>query len=158
MRVFVTGGSGFIGGAVVRQLVRRGHEVVSPARSEAGAVLARRNGAEVILGDMNEREALERGLAGAQAVVHAASPASADRPPRGQGWEAVIAEKVQATELLAESALRARVQVFVMSGGARVARPGEPGGWVNEAIPPTIHSPVSRLLLDPENAIRLARL
>ena len=158
MRVFVTGGSGFIGGAVVRQLVRRGHRVTSLARTEAGAEVVRRNGAEVVPGDMNDREALERGMAGAQAVVHAASPASAERPPRGKGWQAVIAEKVQATELLAEAALRNRVEVFVMSGGARVARPAEPGGWVNEAIPPAIHSPVSRLLLDPENVVRLARL
>jgi nucleoside-diphosphate-sugar epimerase len=157
MRVFVTGAAGFIGGAVVRQLVRRGHEVAGLARDAESAAAVQRNGATPVVGDMNDQATLERGLLNAQAVVHAASPAPPTGPFQRGRWHTLIEQKTQATELLVESALRARVQVFVMTGGAQVARPREPGGWVNETVPPGSHSPVSRWVLDPENVVRLAR-
>lgn len=52
MRIFVTGGSGFVGGALVRRLVADGHQVTALARSEASAERVRASGAEAVRGDL----------------------------------------------------------------------------------------------------------
>jgi nucleoside-diphosphate-sugar epimerase len=73
MRVFVTGGTGFIGGHVVRQLRDRGDDVVAWVRSpEKGASLAAL-GAELREGDLSDRAALAAGMAGCDAVIHGAA-------------------------------------------------------------------------------------
>ena len=72
MRVFVTGASGFIGSAVVRELKGAGHAVVGLARSEASAGALARAGAEVALGDLTRPETLSAPAAQADAVIHLA--------------------------------------------------------------------------------------
>jgi dihydroflavonol-4-reductase len=71
-RVFVTGGSGFIGGALVKRLVERGDEVVALARSDAAAAAVEARGARVIRGDGLDQAALVRGMDGCSAVFHVA--------------------------------------------------------------------------------------
>ena len=73
MKVFVTGGTGFIGGHVVRQLRERGDEVVAWVRNpEKGASLAAL-GAELRTGDLSDRAALAAGMEGCDAVIHGAA-------------------------------------------------------------------------------------
>lgn len=72
MRVFVTGGSGFVGAELVPELVRAGHRVLGLARSEASAQKLRAAGAEVHRGDLADLDGLRRGALEADAVVHAA--------------------------------------------------------------------------------------
>jgi len=73
MKVFVTGGTGFIGGHVVRQLRERGDEVVAWVRNRGKAAPLAALGAELREGDLSDRAALAAGMEGSDAVIHGAA-------------------------------------------------------------------------------------
>jgi nucleoside-diphosphate-sugar epimerase len=73
MRVFVTGGTGFIGGHVARELRERGDEVVCLVRNREKARSLAELGCELIQGDLSDAAALRQGMDGCDAAIHGAA-------------------------------------------------------------------------------------
>jgi len=111
MKVFVTGGTGFIGGEVVRQLRDRGDDVVclvrNPEKGKAVAAL----GCELAAGDLGDEAAIAAGMAGCDAVIHAAAVYEIGIPAKERPamWEANVA----GTERVMKAALAAKVPRIV---------------------------------------------
>jgi nucleoside-diphosphate-sugar epimerase len=129
---FVTGGSGFVGSHLIRRLVAEGWTVRALARSKSSAEAVQKAGAQPVLGDLLDGDALARGVAGCDCVFHVAALFTMWAP-----WEAFRKANVDATRLLLKIAKDAGVRRFVQIGAAAVVM-GDlvPMLGVNEAAPP----------------------
>ena len=111
MRVFLTGGTGFIGAHVARKLRERGDEVVALARSAEKAKPLRELGCEIVEGDLRATDAIKSGLEGADAAIHGAAIYKVGIPKseRPGMWAA----NVEGTEHVLDAAIEARTPRIV---------------------------------------------
>jgi nucleoside-diphosphate-sugar epimerase len=118
MKVFLTGGTGFIGGTVARQLRERGDDVVCLVRSPEKAGDLTELGCEVVAGDLGDRAAIAKAMAGCDAAIHAAAMYEVGIPASQR--PAMRAANVVGTENALGAALDAKLEkvVYVSTCGA----------------------------------------
>jgi nucleoside-diphosphate-sugar epimerase len=108
MHIFITGGSGFIGQALIKHLIARGHQVSALSRSQQSDAVLISLGTAPIRGDLENAATLHTCLLGIDTVVHAAAPVSfwGER-----SW--FHQQIVDASETLAKAAIKAGVKRFI---------------------------------------------
>lgn len=134
--VFVTGGSGFVGGRLIERLVEEGETVRALARSQAAADAVAARGGEPIRGDLLDADALRAGAEGCEFAVHAAAEVGQWGPR-----ERFLAVNVEGTRNVIAACRAAGVRRLVHVSTEAVLLAGEPLVNVNEDAPLRPDSP-----------------
>jgi nucleoside-diphosphate-sugar epimerase len=134
MRVFVTGGTGLIGSAVVAELIGNGHTVLALARSDASAQAAEAAGAEPLRGTLADLDLLRGGAAQTDGVIHLAFANDFSSP---EAVAKAVAEESAALKALGGELLGSDRPFVVVSG-----TPNVPGRASTEADPLPTDGPV----------------
>jgi len=133
MRIFVTGGSGFVGGAVIRRLAED-HDLVAMARSDSSARTVEQRGARAVRCSLDDVDASH--LAGCDAVIHAAAKAEA-----WGAWSDFERINVEGTRRMLEAAGSAGVRRFIHIGTEAALFKGQPMRDIDESYPLAPDSP-----------------
>jgi nucleoside-diphosphate-sugar epimerase len=135
MQIFITGGTGLVGSAVVAELLGNGHTVLGLARSDSSATALETAGAETIRGDLGDLSVLRHGAASADGVIHLAFANDFSSPA---ALAAAIAEESTALAAMGEELIDTGRPLITVSG-----TPYVPGRASTEGDPLPTDGPVS---------------
>jgi nucleoside-diphosphate-sugar epimerase len=141
MKIFITGATGFIGSAIIPELIDAGHRVLGLTRSEAGAKRLAAAGAEVHRGHLEDLESLRSGAAQSDAVIHCGFIHDAFSSNDFARFQEVCEIDKGAIETIG-SALAGSDRPLIVSAGTG---PMSPGRLLTEDTDPPAHSPMPRV-------------
>ncbi|VXB49521.1 NAD-dependent epimerase/dehydratase [Microbacterium sp. 8M] len=134
MRVFITGGTGLIGTAVVAELLAHDHQVLALARSDASAQRLHTIGAESIRGDLGDHDVLRTAAGAVDGVIHLAFRNDFSSP---EAVAASVAEEAAALEVLGAALVGSGRPIVTCAG-----TPAVPGRPAMESDPLNLDGPV----------------
>jgi nucleoside-diphosphate-sugar epimerase len=148
---YVTGGSGFIGGALLRRLIRDGWQVRGLARSPAAEQKLAERGGEAVRGDLSDSDSIAAGAEGCELAFHLAAQLGDYGP-----WEEFERGNVEGTRNALDGCSRAGVRRFVHCGTEAALMAGEPLVNVDETAPlrPDSPAPYPATKAKAEQAVR----
>ena len=136
MIIFVTGGSGYIGRNLIRDLREQGHTIRALARSERAAAIVESLGAEPVRGDLFDDQALKRGMEGADILFHLAADTD-----HGRGTKAQMAANQNGTARAYAAAKASAIKRAIHLSTEAVLLTGEPLIDADETTPLPTHFP-----------------
>lgn len=155
MRVFVTGATGFIGTAVVRELIGAGHQVLGLTRSDAGAAALQAAGAQAHFGSLEDLASLRQGAADSEGVIHLAFNHDFSKWVEHSEADAGVIETLGA-------ALAGSGRPLVVTSGTAVAHvPGRPvteNDPANSPVPRVATEQAAEAVLAKGGNVRIVRL
>lgn len=155
MRLFVTGGSGFIGSAVVPELLGAGHRVLGLARSDVSAAALDAAGAEVLRGDLEDLDSLRHGATVSDGVVHLGFVHDFSDLAIGGAVDLQAVEAIGATLVGSGKPFVVTTGTLLLAVGADGLAPGESGteDHVSHSSMPRVASENAAIALA-ENGVR----
>jgi dihydroflavonol-4-reductase len=129
--ILITGGSGFVGAAVVRQLLQAGHAVRALIRPTSVRTNLVKLPIELVQGDLRDADSLARAMAGIRSVFHVA----ADYRLWARHPQDIMATNVEGTRALMEAALRGRVERIVYTSSVATLKSGSDDAASDETAP-----------------------
>ncbi|MGZ3771879.1 MAG: NAD-dependent epimerase/dehydratase family protein [Bdellovibrio sp.] len=127
MKIFITGGSGFLGKQVIKRLITEGHSVTALARSESSRKIVEQLGATAQSGDIHEIKSFFDVLKTFDIVIHAAAPVEFWGP-----WQKYQAGIIDSTLELANACAQQGVKRFIHISSESVLQDKEPLLNINE--------------------------
>lgn len=168
MRIFLTGASGFIGSAIISELIGAGHQVLGLARSDAAAKMITDAGAEVHLGSLDDLDSLKSGAAKSDGVIHTAFIHAFSNISIGARLKVLFGGLLKGIASRFMSTIAAMDSNAIAAMGAALAGSGRPlvitsgtmilplGRLVNENDKPDLKSPAGYRLPSENIALGLA--
>ena len=153
MKVFLTGGTGAIGPAAVRQLLEKGHDVRALARTDEKAVRLRAQGADPVTVDLFDGDAVKTSVDGCDAVLHLATHVPPlRRMASKKGWAEHNGLRTTACDNLVDAALATGATTFVKESVSFVYPEGG-DAWIDETTPPDESIEMLRPTLEGERIV-----
>jgi dihydroflavonol-4-reductase len=136
--VLVTGASGFVGAAVARALIRHGYKVRAMVRESSPRTNLEGLDAEIVTGDLLDRESIDRAMAGVRSVCHVA----ADYRIWAADPEEIVRNNLAGTKNVMEAAVAGFIVDMVYTSSVATLRPNPTGGAADEDCPATAEQAV----------------